>query len=60
MNYRQLLNVLERLTDEELNQDITIYSISDDEFFPARALGIANKQDTDVLDEGHLYITFEG
>jgi hypothetical protein len=60
MTYRKLLQILETLNDIELNQDITLYSILHDEFIPARSVAIAQGKDNDVLDEGHIYITFEG
>jgi hypothetical protein len=60
MTYRKLLQILESLNDIELNQDITLYSILNDEFIPARSVAVAQGKDSDVLDEGHIYITFEG
>jgi hypothetical protein len=60
MTYRKLLQILETLNDIELNQDITLYSILNDEFIPARSVAVAQGKDSDVLDEGHIYITFEG
>jgi hypothetical protein len=60
MTYRKLLQILETLNDIELNQDITLYSILNDEFIPARSVAVAQGKDNDVLDEGHIYITFEG
>ena len=60
MTYRKLLQILETLNDIELNHDITLYSILNDEFIPARSVAVAQDKDNNVLDEGHIYITFEG
>jgi hypothetical protein len=60
MTYRKLLQILETLNDIELNQDITLYDIVSDEFIPARSVSMSLGKDNDVLDEGHIYITFEG
>lgn len=59
MTYRELaLEILDTLTDEQLDMDVTIYDSEDDEFFGcyANVLGITTSDDDDVLDENHPYI----
>jgi hypothetical protein len=49
--YRLLLRSLLRLSEEQLDCDVTVNA--DDEFFPAKLL--INSCD-DVLDQGHPYL----
>lgn len=53
MTYKELLNVLEQLNEEQLAQTVTVYSKEQDEFCSvSRALF----PETDVLDENHLVL----
>jgi hypothetical protein len=53
MTYRELLDHLCRLTDEQLNMDLTIRE-SNDEYYPAR-LSFNDAKESDVLDHGHPF-----
>ena len=56
MNYRELKAALNRLSEEQLDQDVTLYSIDNDEVLSlsddAAALQIVGQED------GHPYIVF--
>jgi len=52
MTYAQLKTILDAATDEQLQQGVTFHL--NGEFYPAKAMAESNE--TDVLDEGHLYI----
>ena len=57
MTYYQLLEKLKCLPLSTLNQDVTLYDISQDEFVGATECHYSD-EDTDVLDPNHLYIAF--
>ena len=52
ITYRDLLNKLQKLNEEQLNSDITI--LNNDEYYKA-TLVFTDKQ-VDILDEGHPVI----
>lgn len=52
MTYAQLKAVLDAANDEQLQQGVTIYL--NGEYYPIKAAAETNE--TDVLDEGHLYL----
>ena len=54
MTYAQLERVISEMTDKEKQQDVTIYSVNDAEYYPAQYIKINTVND--VLDEGHYYI----
>lgn len=56
MTYRQLLEKLLVMSSEQLDHNITIYNVSDDEYFPIVAI---EKCDNDVL-ENHIILVLEG
>ncbi len=53
MTYRDLLNELKSISEEQLNQTVTVY-VSGDEYFPVDETGIAANDD--VLDPGHFVL----
>jgi hypothetical protein len=53
MTYRQLLAALQELRPENLDNDVTIYITSDDEYFAAKGCGIC---DDGVLEDGHPFL----
>lgn len=58
MTYRELAaEILNTLTDEQLDMDVTIYDSEDDEFFGcySNILGITTAEDN-VLDKNHPYL----
>ena len=55
MQYKVLLTVLMQMTDEQLEQDITVLDKNTDEYFPVGS--IVKETETDVLDKGHVVLT---
>ena len=58
MTYRDLLNELGCLSDEQLNQTVTVYLSEADEYYGVASdypMGIS-QSDNDVLDPGHFYL----
>ena len=55
MTYRELLEQLQNLTEEQLADDIVVYDSSTSEFLPAS--GVEESQYDDVLPKKHLYLT---
>lgn len=55
MTYRELLDRLSSLSDEQLNCKVTIEDPHQDEFYPAE-LRICG-EDRSILDEGHPVIS---
>ena len=56
MTYKHLANLIMTLSEEQQNQDVTIYSDCEEEFYPSVSYGIAKEDD--VLDKNHFYLTF--
>ena len=66
MTYLELLNRLRELSDEQLNQDVTVYVSEEDEYYPLRKDYPLNEnitkeqgwiREVDVLDPGHVYLS---
>ena len=57
MTYKNLLEILQTLTLEQLKMDVTIYDIGDDEFYPMNGFHFSDKT-VDVLDPEHPYLSF--
>ena len=52
-SYRDLIKILyNNISDKDLDQTITIYDPSDDEYYPV-TIEILEVEATDVLDSGH-------
>ena len=62
MNYRQLLNELQKLTEEQLNQDVciwnTYYGYGQDEFYQQSVEFMFATEECQVLDVNHPIIRF--
>lgn len=60
MTYRDIKEALEKLDDQQLDMDATIYDCFRDEFYLINRWRINNRDDDngDILDEGHPYLTF--
>jgi hypothetical protein len=59
MNYRQLLNELQKLTEEQLNQDVCIWdSYENDEFYQQGVEFMFATEECQVLDVNHPIIRF--
>ena len=57
ITYRKLKEQLEKLSEEQLDADVSIYDGSADEFYEAEGiLEITPEGEDDVLDAGHPYI----
>jgi len=61
MTYKELLEMLSKLNQEQLNQTVTVHThffgplgLSSDEYYPVSQCGIVC--DTDVLDENHFVL----
>ena len=57
MTYRKLLEQLQCCPSSTLDQNLTLYSIADDEFVPAYMTDYTDEE-SQVLDPNHLVITF--
>ncbi len=57
MTYRDLLQKLTDLTEEQLNQNVTVFFKYADEYVPIEGMKIADEDD--VLDKGHPYMVAE-
>ena len=55
MTYKELLEALQNLTEEQLDQDVFVYSKHEEGYSPADELEIAKNKDTDV---DYPYISF--
>ena len=57
MKYRQLLDELQLLSEEQLDQDVTVYVSEQDEYYALRPdYPVAISEADDVLDEDHFYL----
>jgi hypothetical protein len=54
MTYKELLEMLSKLNQEQLNQTVTMHHHFSDEYYPVSQCGIVC--DTDVLDENHFVL----
>ena len=57
MTYKELLNQLQQLNEEQLNQDVAIWDEDNDEFYQ-QDVDLLFVDETDVLDAGHPIIRF--
>lgn len=56
MTYRELLSRLKEATEEQLDQNVTLFDM--DEFLPITGVKMTPiDEPADILDPGHLYIT---
>lgn len=58
MTVQQLLNILVDMSLEQLENDLSVYSHLDDEFYPVKDFFISGNDDvaTGILDAGSLVI----
>ena len=54
-SYQDLLDILKQLSEEDLQQTITLYMENMEEYFPI-VIEIHNVESTDVLDKDHKVI----
>jgi hypothetical protein len=53
--YRDLLDFLITMSDQDLDQCVTIYTPSD-EYIGIQSFELSDEGDNDLLDHGHLYL----
>jgi hypothetical protein len=58
MTYRELLQQLQQLNEEQLDTDVAVYDYCEDEFFQASVGLIFADEDCQVLDVNHPIIRF--
>jgi hypothetical protein len=58
MTYQELKEALIEFTDEQLQQDVTVYVSDNDEFYPLVDVHplVESDDKNDVLDVGHKYL----
>ena len=56
MTYRELIEQLKKLTEEQLDCDVTVQDLYEEEYYSADFDTVV---ESDVLDEDHPIITFE-
>lgn len=56
MTYKQLLNQLRYMSEEDLNKPVTILLVDAGEFTGIDKTGIVYSDDTDTLDNGSPYL----
>jgi hypothetical protein len=59
MTYKELLSELQQLDKDRLADTVTVFDPYMIEFIPIDSTKIADKEDTDVLIEGHLYLVMQ-
>jgi len=59
MKYRELLEALQKATEEELDQTVTVDLLANDEFVPVVSLLRIDEDDADRLDVGHIVLVVE-
>jgi len=58
MTYKELLNQLSQLTEEQLNEDVTVYDTGTDEYYQLKVELVYSTQECDVLNLDHPIIRF--
>jgi hypothetical protein len=53
--YRDLLDYLITMSDQDLEQCITVYT-ENDEYISIKSFELSDERDNDVLDHDHLYL----
>ena len=59
MTYKELLEQLQALPKERLEDTVTVYEPYEDEYIAIIETGIAQESETNVLDDGHFYLTLK-
>ena len=57
MTYKELLNQLMMLDDDQINQTVTIHDPYEDEYIAV--VHTATTSEADVLDENHFYLVLK-
>jgi len=56
MTYKQLLAELQKLNEEQLNQDVAIWDTDNDEYYQTMVELVFTTEECDVLDVNHPVI----
>jgi hypothetical protein len=59
MTYRNLLKKLQETNGMRLDDDVTVYDRTNDEYYPGITVKETDEQEQDVLDDGHVFIVIE-
>lgn len=59
MTYLELKQMIESLSPEQQNMDVTVYDWNLEQYFPAEEFLISDESFNDCLDNGHPYLTIE-
>ena len=54
MTYRELLEKLKTLTVDQLNQDVTVFVATEEEYYPVATVAVTVEDD--VLDPDHIVL----
>jgi len=54
--WKQLADIINQMTDEQKNTDVTVYTPEIDKYYQVTSLGITDE--TDTLDENHPFLEF--
>ena len=58
MTYKDLLNQLQQLNEEQLNEDVCVYDTGTDEYYQLKVELVFATDSQDVLDVDHPIIRF--
>jgi hypothetical protein len=58
MTYKELLQQLQQLTEDQLNSDVAIYDEGTDEYYQLKVELVFTTGECDVLDPDHPVIRF--
>jgi len=58
MTYKELLQQLQQLTEDQLNEDVCVYDTGTDEYYQLNVELVYSTQECDVLNLDHPIIRF--
>jgi hypothetical protein len=58
MTYKELLNQLQQLSEDQLNEDVCVYDTGTDEYYQLNVELVYSTQECDVLNLDHPIIRF--
>ena len=58
MTYKELLQQLQRLSEDQLNEDVCVYDTGTDEYYQLNVELVYSTQECDVLNLDHPIIRF--
>lgn len=56
ITYRTLLEDLKKMSEKQLNLDVTVYDSGNDEYFQVKDQGQTDPGEADILDENHPFL----